>query len=273
MASACVCVCVCHAEKYILLLLNIEPVRVLQSYNESLRPRHMDISHYIQDHRQPGDVVISNVPAGHANIFGGADYYLMHRMSFFDAVYKHDGRVIDRWEGGVLLTNFDQLASILEKNERVWIHMFDRQLPKDLELARFFNVLQTLGEPVKDTYGAQLRLWKKEGRKSTVRVSSIVESSSATRRVVHSWFGLSTLAFISTSFGCVFGIRRHDQRNGTSKSPTTTLCFRGNVHFLGLRLDLCICNRRQRMLRLFQQFCLRHSSRCDFGSQQDQGEC
>ncbi|MEM9482191.1 MAG: glycosyltransferase family 39 protein [Cyanobacteria bacterium P01_F01_bin.116] len=146
----------------ILLLLNIEPIRVLHSYDESLRPRHMDISRYIQSHRKPGDVVISNVPAGHANTFGGADYYLMHRMSFFDAVYKHNGRVIDRWEGGVLLTNFDKLASILENSERVWIHMFDRQLPKDPELARFFNILQSVGEPVIDTYGAQLRLWQKE---------------------------------------------------------------------------------------------------------------
>ena len=145
-----------------LLLLNLEPVRVLNSYSESIRPRHTDISEYIRDSRQPGDVVISNVPAGHANTLGGTDYYLMHRMSFFDAVYRHEGRVIDRWEGGVLLTNVDQLTKILEQSDRVWLHMFDRQLPKDPELARFFNYLQSLGKPVLDTYGAQLKLWTKD---------------------------------------------------------------------------------------------------------------
>ena len=145
----------------ILFLLNIEPIRIFSSYGESIRPRHTDIAGYIQTVRENGDVVISNIPAGHANTSGGADYYLMHRMSFFDAVYKHQGRVIDRWEGGILLTNTDQLMKILEQSNRVWLHMFDRQLPKDPELARFFNHLQALGKPILDTYGARLRVWSK----------------------------------------------------------------------------------------------------------------
>ena len=144
------------------LSLNIEPIRVLMSYDESLRPRHMDASEFIQGQRRPGDVVISNVPAGHANTMGGADYYLMHRMSFFDAVYKHEGRVIDRWEGGVLLANSDQLKQVLASSNRVWIHTFDRQLPKDPELARFFNYLQSLGQPVFSTYGTRVKLWEKD---------------------------------------------------------------------------------------------------------------
>ena len=146
----------------LLLVTNIEPVRIVQSYGDSIRPRHQDISQYIQTHRQPGDIVISNIPAGHAIHLGGADYYLIHRMSFFDAVYKRDGRVIDRWEGGVLLTNYDQLSEILSRADRVWLHRFDRQLPKDPELARFFTSLESLGHTVVETYGASLQLWTRE---------------------------------------------------------------------------------------------------------------
>uniref|UniRef100_A0ACD5GYF2 Uncharacterized protein n=1 Tax=Desertifilum tharense IPPAS B-1220 TaxID=1781255 RepID=A0ACD5GYF2_9CYAN len=40
------------------------------------------------------------------------------------------------------------------------MHIFDRQLPKNAELAKFFNTLQTLGNPVLDTYGTTLRLWQ-----------------------------------------------------------------------------------------------------------------
>lgn len=145
----------------LLLAANIEPGRVLASYGESITPRHREAALYVQAHRQPGDVVIANVPAGHANISGGADYYLVHRMSFFDAVYQHDGRLIDRWEGGQVLDNLDQLSRILATADRVWLHTFDRQLPKDPELAKFFNQLQTLGTTALDTYGTRVRLWQR----------------------------------------------------------------------------------------------------------------
>lgn len=145
-----------------LLIFNIEPIRILNSYHDSIRPRHTDLAEYVRDMRQPGDRIISNVPAGYSTTLGGADYYLMHRMSFFDAVYKHQGRVIDRWEGGILLTNGDQLKEIMENSNRVWFHLFDRQLPKDPELARFFNQIQGTGQPILETYGAQLRLWAKD---------------------------------------------------------------------------------------------------------------
>ena len=147
----------------LLLLGNIEPDRILASYSESLTPRHLQVSQYIVDHKKPGDVVISNTPSVHANVLKGADYYVPHRMSFFDAVYLKDGRLIDRWEGRRVLTNTDQLNHVLANANRVWIHVFHQpQLPRDAELAKFYETLQTISEPVLDTYGTSLRIWQKD---------------------------------------------------------------------------------------------------------------
>ncbi|NES85111.1 MAG: glycosyl transferase, partial [Moorea sp. SIO2B7] len=57
----------------VLLLFNIEPIRVLNSYQDSITARYVQATEYIRDHRKPGDITISNVPAVHSNILGGAD--------------------------------------------------------------------------------------------------------------------------------------------------------------------------------------------------------
>ncbi len=147
----------------LLLLLNIEPIRVLSSYQDSIAARHIQVTEYIKVHKQPGDVVISNVPSVHSNVLGGADYFIPHRMSFFDAAYWLDGELVDRWEGGIVVTNADQLREILAQNHRVWLHLlYVPQLPKDIEIAKFHDLLETLGEPVLETFGTTLRLWSSE---------------------------------------------------------------------------------------------------------------
>ncbi|MEM7064809.1 MAG: glycosyl transferase [Cyanobacteria bacterium P01_B01_bin.77] len=151
------------ASASLLLLGNIEPDRILTSYSESLTPRHLEVSQYIVDHQRPEDVVISNTPSVHANVLKGADYYVPHRMSFFDAVYMNNGRLIDRWEGRQVLTNADQLQRVLTSTDRVWIHVFHQpQLPLDAELAKFYDILQTTGEPILDTFSTSLRLWERD---------------------------------------------------------------------------------------------------------------
>ncbi|NER52486.1 MAG: hypothetical protein F6J92_38780 [Symploca sp. SIO1A3] len=146
-----------------LLLFNIEPLRVLSSYQESITARHIQVNEYIKNHQQPGDIVISNVPSVHSNILGGADYFIPHRMSFFDAAYWRNGELVDRWEGGVVVTNADQLTEILAQNHRVWLHLlYSPQLPSDIEIAKFHDMLETLGEPVLETFGTTLRLWDSE---------------------------------------------------------------------------------------------------------------
>ncbi|MFB2833643.1 glycosyltransferase family 39 protein [Floridanema evergladense] len=150
---------------FLLILIfmgNLEIEQVFAAYQDAIAIRNSDIAAYIQTHKKPGDIVISNTSAVYA-IKGGLDYYIPHRLSIFDAVYAKEGIVIDRWGGGKLLTNLDQLSHILENGDRIWIHTFDRpRPPKDIEHSQIYSFYQTLGKPAFETFGARLRLWQKE---------------------------------------------------------------------------------------------------------------
>ncbi|MBP0038173.1 MAG: glycosyltransferase family 39 protein [Roseofilum sp. SBFL] len=146
----------------ILLLGNLEVEKVVGAYSDAIAIRNTEILDYIQSHKQPGDIIISNTSAVYTSI-GGLDYYIPHRLSIFDAVYARNGEVIDRWGGGKLLTDLDQLNSILSNHNRVWIHQFDRlQPPKSFLHAKEHNLYKTLGDSQFETFGAQVKLWKPE---------------------------------------------------------------------------------------------------------------
>lgn len=141
----------------LLITFNIEPARVIAGYQSSISRRQIDIAEYVRDHRQPGDVYISASPPSAASTLGGLDYYLPSAIQF-DILYWRDGRVLDRWAGGVLITNVDHLQHILEKSNRVWITV-KQDNSQSLEL---INYLKTLGKPVVETYGLTLSLWQAE---------------------------------------------------------------------------------------------------------------
>ncbi len=143
----------------VLIAFNIEPMRVLAGYQDAITRRNAEVYEYIRDHRQPGDAVISVSPT-HSPIIGGLDYYLTGRTISFDVPYWHDGRVIDRWGGGVIVSNLDQLNHILEKSNRVWLHLDDNRDSKfDPKMLR---LLQTFTKPEFETFGTRLRLWQKK---------------------------------------------------------------------------------------------------------------
>ncbi|PSB48497.1 glycosyl transferase [Cyanosarcina cf. burmensis CCALA 770] len=143
----------------LLFISNIEPERVLAAYQDSINRRNDRVFQYIRDRRQLGDVVLSPSPPGAAIYLGGLDYFLPGTIAF-DVPYWHEGRVIDRWAGGVMVTNLDRLSQILEKANRVWIHMDDHAERKFSR--EFLQYLQVLGKPEFETFGARLRLWRKE---------------------------------------------------------------------------------------------------------------
>ena len=145
----------------LLLIGNIELDRLLASYQNAITVRNPEIVEYIREHREPGDIVIATIPMLYPPKVK-LDYYIRHRISFFDAVYLDNGRLIDRWAGGVVINNVDQISHILEKANRVWIHTHDHQRPQDRKLATFYNYYQNLGQPVLETFGARLRLWQRK---------------------------------------------------------------------------------------------------------------
>lgn len=147
----------------LLLISNIEPARILAGYQDAIARHNPQVFEYIHEHRQPGDVVIANLPSAAAIALGGLDYYLPPGFVIgFDRVYLREGRLIDRWAGGVAITNLDQMSHILEKANRVWIQLDDRRRPRTTELAQLYDYFYTLGQPVLETYGVRLLLWQRQ---------------------------------------------------------------------------------------------------------------
>jgi 4-amino-4-deoxy-L-arabinose transferase-like glycosyltransferase len=144
-----------------LLLLNIEPDRVLASYRNVIIPQVTQVAEYVRTHRQPGDVVISNIPAAYSTITK-LDYYLPHRIAPFDALYMHEGRLLDRWAGGVFVNNVDQMSKILEQAPRAWIHVGELKLSTNPKIAELQTYVEQVGQPIIEPFGSRLRLWVKE---------------------------------------------------------------------------------------------------------------
>jgi len=144
------------------LLFNIEPSRVLDSYKELLVRNEDEIFEYIRDHRQPGDVVISSTPPLAAVILNGLDYYAPSKsLLFLDSFYWNNGRLVERWAGGTLLNNIDQLNNVLAQEKRIWIQIDDVLPSLESELKYFYYYIRNVSKPVLETYGVQLRMWER----------------------------------------------------------------------------------------------------------------
>ncbi|WP_017316201.1 ArnT family glycosyltransferase [Mastigocladopsis repens] len=143
----------------LLLVCNIQPTRVLAGYQEAINRGNTQIFEYIRTYKQANDVVISPSPSFGAISLGGLNYFLMG-TNFIDGLYWHEGRLIDRWAGGVVVSNLDQINRILEKSQRVWIHVDD--VRKSRFNADTWQYIETLGKPIIDSFGTRLRLWQPE---------------------------------------------------------------------------------------------------------------
>ncbi|MEH1935254.1 MAG: glycosyltransferase family 39 protein [Nostoc sp.] len=144
---------------FIIFFINMQPSKVLAGYNETITRRNMFIFEYIHHHKQPSDVVISPLPSLAVIQLGKLDYFLMGNH-YFDAIYWHEGKLIDRWAGATVVNSLDKLNSVLQKSQRVWIHL------EDSRQGRFsretWTYIETLGKPVIDSFGTRLRLWQPE---------------------------------------------------------------------------------------------------------------
>jgi Dolichyl-phosphate-mannose-protein mannosyltransferase len=145
----------------LLILVNLEPQRILSGYTDEVARQTPEVFKYIKTHWQPGDVVMANLPSAAAIHLGKLDYYLPPLgQPKLDGLYAHNGRVIDRWGGGEVITNLDQMSSIFAKAKRIWIQIDDNERSKDPDLAHLYDYFTTLGEPAMETYGVRLRLWE-----------------------------------------------------------------------------------------------------------------
>jgi hypothetical protein len=143
----------------LLVLANTEPARTLAGYHESINRRNNLVFEYVREHKKKGDVVISTLPSLAVTNLGKVDYFLMG-TGYFDATYWHQGRLIDRWAGGVVINNLEQMNRVLEKSKRVWVHLEDTR--QNRFRGNSWRYFETLGKPVIDSFGTRLRLWQPE---------------------------------------------------------------------------------------------------------------
>jgi len=147
----------------LLLMFNIEPVRVLSSYQDVLSRDNNQIFEYIRTHLRTEDVVVANLPSPAAISLGKLDYYLPSAEYLgFDVVYMHQGRLIERNAGGVAINSLDKIQQILEKSHRIWIQIDDNQPPDHPKMLEIYDYVRNLGQPVIETYGVKLRLWERD---------------------------------------------------------------------------------------------------------------
>src|SRR5262249_7190771 len=106
-----------------LLAANEDLSRTLAADDESLYKTHTAVLECYRDYRQPGDVLVSATPSPISTVLGGLDYYLLPALTgevfSFDSVYMRDGRLLDRWAGGEVVSNADQLQQVLQRHKRI----------------------------------------------------------------------------------------------------------------------------------------------------------
>ncbi|MBW4615762.1 MAG: glycosyltransferase family 39 protein [Desmonostoc vinosum HA7617-LM4] len=143
----------------LLVVTNIEPSRTLAGFQESINRRNAQLFEYIRAYKQPGDVTISPLPPLAVVNLGKLDYFLMG-TGYFDAAYWRDGRLIDRWSGAVVVSSIDKLNQVLQQHKRVWIHIEDTRKGRFKD--ELWQYVESLGQPVIDSFGTRLRLWQPE---------------------------------------------------------------------------------------------------------------
>ncbi|HIK07181.1 MAG TPA: glycosyltransferase family 39 protein [Trichormus sp. M33_DOE_039] len=143
----------------IIFMINMQPLQVYLGYQEAINRNYQSLFAYVHTHKDSEDLVISTTPSSAAINLGKLDYFLMP-YNFFDAIYWNNGKLIDRWGGGTIVNNIDQINNILKKSKNVWIQIDDiRQGGFDQDTWQY---IETLGKPVIDSFGTRLRLWRPE---------------------------------------------------------------------------------------------------------------
>lgn len=146
----------------LLMIGNLKLGDIALGYQEPLFLKQDQALAYIQEHRQPEDAVMAGSAQIAAIMLDKLDYFAATGVLRFDIYYRPDGLVVDRWAKGQLVSNLDQLNRILAKNQRLWIMLSDTDPSVPPTYQAFQGSLNTLGKPVLDTYGVQVRLWTPE---------------------------------------------------------------------------------------------------------------
>ena len=103
-------------------ILSWSPWRIPGTYEERILGDSTGCVRWVKSQMRPGDKLAITEPHTHAAFLesGKIDYDIAIPLLYDFAVF-HDGRLIDRNGGGEIVSNVDEIISVLEKQDRVWI--------------------------------------------------------------------------------------------------------------------------------------------------------
>lgn len=104
------------------ILLSWSLWRIPNSYENRLLGDSTGCVRWVRSQMRPGDQLAITEPHTHAGFLesGSIDFDIAVPLLYDFAVQK-EGRLVDRNGGAEVLSNVDQLASLFEKHDRVWI--------------------------------------------------------------------------------------------------------------------------------------------------------
>ncbi len=143
----------------LLIPLQSDPQAMADSYLRPNNMGHESAYDFIAAQKNAGDKVMSVSPMAGAIVLGGIDYYLMEAMSY-DEVYRHSGvtgGIVDRWGGGKLIQNIDEVRDLFNRQTRVWVILDEMENKKmSDELLAF---LDRACETKYEFFGGKVLLW------------------------------------------------------------------------------------------------------------------
>ena len=138
--------------------MNMEPWKIPASYNRTRTLEHQSAYAYIAQNMRTGDKVMSVYPMPAAILLGGIDYYLVGSVAF-DELYMTPSGIVERWAGGKVVTNNDQLRKLFDQHERLWI-VIDQLESKKMSQS-MIDLIKNSSRAVMEFFGGTVYLWDK----------------------------------------------------------------------------------------------------------------
>ncbi|WGS84669.1 glycosyltransferase family 39 protein [Methylomonas sp. UP202] len=136
-----------------------DPLALVDAYSRPINMGHETAYHFIAAQKSPDDKILTVSPMSAAIVMGGVDYYLMETLSF-DEVYRHasvQGQVVDRWAGGKLVTNLEELRRLFNQHRRVWVITDEMESKKMSD--ELLGFLERTSEVRYEFFGGKVLLW------------------------------------------------------------------------------------------------------------------
>lgn len=136
-----------------------DPLALVNAYSRPINMGHETAYHFIASQKLPDDKIVTVSPMAAAIVMGGVDYYLMELLSF-DEVYRHtsiQGQIVDRWAGGKLVSNLEELKALFNQNNRVWVITDELENKKMSD--ELLGFLEHTSETRYEFFGGKVLLW------------------------------------------------------------------------------------------------------------------